>query len=113
MSISPILQFNIYPELQTPNIEGAGLISVVPGPFGSSRPSIPTASAIVVARVSAPVTTNKAYSKACLQGLKAYLQSTTYLAKQGDIFCVPVGADKAYQTEDSIGDDQGFDSVIL
>ncbi|TFK72586.1 AAA-domain-containing protein [Pluteus cervinus] len=106
--LSSALLFNLNPELASR--EEIGSIYLAPGPFGSHRPTIPKASSVVIARVASPVTTTRGYSKICFQVLRDFLQSRIHLVKQGDIFGIPVLANRENQEPDDVdGEDWDVD----
>ena len=59
-------------------------------PFASTRPTIPTARAIVIARVASPFSTDRAYQNLFLHGLQDYFKKATRIVKQGDVIAVPI-----------------------
>ncbi|TFK26358.1 TER94-PB [Coprinopsis marcescibilis] len=88
---SPTLYFNIARQESTdftPNRSIA--IQLLPSPFGSHRPFIPTAKSITVARVASPFSVNRQYQDLFLGGLKSYFDDAKHLVKQGDLIAVPI-----------------------
>lgn len=97
---SPILLRNISSESLSPNPSAHGLVHLIPGPFGSHQPAIPTASAIVIARVASPVTLTRTHYAACMKGLSAYFGHVIRLVKQGDIIAIPVDTTSSHRAQD-------------
>ena len=96
---SPVLAHNLQREGGGDGPANQLRVSLLPGPFRSHRPAIPTANAVVVARVASPLTTTRRYAKTCLDGLKNYFQTAARPLKQNDIIAVPINVDK---TDDDI-----------
>lgn len=100
---SPVLLRNISAtESLPPSPSAHGLVCLIPGPFGSHQPAIPTASAIVIARVASPVTLTRAHYAACMKGLSAYFGRAIRLVKQGDIIAIPVDTTFLHRTQDDM-----------
>ncbi|KAH9830946.1 AAA-domain-containing protein [Rhodofomes roseus] len=71
-----------------------------PSPFGSQKPSIPTARSVTIARVASPISTDRAYQPLFLRALQDYFKDTTRLVKQGDIITVKINTDEVlWQTD--------------
>ncbi|KAG2020608.1 valosin-containing protein [Coprinopsis cinerea AmutBmut pab1-1] len=103
---SPILLFNITRSDQTDFTSKASSsqspsFQLLPSPFGSHRPFIPTARAITIARVASPFSINKVYQDSFLAGLKAHFDQTQRLVKQGDIIAVPIEASRSRWVHDA------------
>ncbi|KAH9914715.1 AAA-domain-containing protein [Fomitopsis serialis] len=79
-----------------------------PSPFGSQKPSIPTARSVTIARVASPISTDRAYQPLFLRALQDYFKDTTRLVKQGDIITVKINTDEVlWQTDADPKDDAG------
>ncbi|KAI0831786.1 AAA-domain-containing protein [Trametes gibbosa] len=68
-------------------------VCIRPSPFGSRRPTIPTAKTVTIARVASPFSTDRTYQPLFLQALQSYFKDTTRLAKQGDVIAVGINTD--------------------
>jgi peroxin-6 len=99
---SPVLRFNISRnETSDYGSQQTHLIHILPSPFGSHRPFIPTARAVTVARVGSPLSINKQYQDAFLRGLKDYFADAQRLIKQGDLIGVPIDASRSSSSLDA------------
>lgn len=75
-----------------------------PTPFGASHPPVPVARAITVARVSSPISTDRAYQTSFLHSLHQYFLDQRRLVKQGDIIALPLNTDdvrRSWMSEES------------
>ncbi len=94
-------------------------ISIRPSPFGSQRPTIPTATTVNIARVASAFSTDKTYQPLFLQALQGYFKDTTRLVKQGDIIAVGINTDDllrhhgASEDEDADEQDAEFELVAI
>ncbi|KAH9951413.1 AAA-domain-containing protein [Amylocystis lapponica] len=87
VSLSPQLLHNVVPMSTS---SAAREICLRSSPFGSKRPTIPSARAITIARVASPFTTDRAYQPKFLRGLQDYFKRSTRLVKQGDVIVVKI-----------------------
>lgn len=92
MSISPVLLHNMYPDSDA-IFRPLTTIHLLPSPFGSYQPPIPTARTLIVARVASPLSINRAYQDLFLSSLKGYFEVTRRLIKRGDVIGVPIDTD--------------------
>ncbi|KZT66717.1 AAA-domain-containing protein [Daedalea quercina L-15889] len=94
--IPPQLLHNVTSGTHTPSRE----VCLRPSPFGSQKPSIPTARSVTIARVASPVTTDRTYQSLFLRALQDYFKDTMRLVKQGDIITVKINTDEVmWQTD--------------
>jgi len=92
MAISPVLLHNMYPDSDT--VFGPPTtIHLLPSPFGSYQPPIPTARTLTVARVASPLSINRAYQDLFLSSLKGYFEVARRLIKRGDVIGIPIDTD--------------------
>lgn len=82
-------------------------MSLRPSPFGSGKPSIPTARSMTIARVASPISTDRAYQPLFLRALQDYFKDTTRLVKQGDIISVAINTDDVLWQAGEGADDAG------
>ncbi|EPS97368.1 hypothetical protein FOMPIDRAFT_79362 [Fomitopsis schrenkii] len=82
-------------------------VSLRPSPFGSGKPSIPTARSMTIARVASPISTDRAYQPLFLRALQDYFKDTTRLVKQGDIISVAINTDDVLWQAGEGADDAG------
>ncbi|KAL1947477.1 hypothetical protein VTO73DRAFT_14438 [Trametes versicolor] len=68
-------------------------VSIRPSPFGSQRPTIPTATTVNIARVASAFSTDRTYQPLFLQALQGYFKDATRLVKQGDVIAVAINTD--------------------
>ncbi len=68
-------------------------IEVLPTPFGSSRPAIPTARTVTIARIASPLSVDRAYQPLFLRKLHDYFNHHKRLVKQGDLIAVSLDTD--------------------
>lgn len=68
-------------------------VSIRPSPFGSQRPTIPTATTVNIARVASAFSTDRTYQPLFLQALQGYFKDSTRLVKQGDVIAVAINTD--------------------
>lgn len=90
------------------------LISLHTSPFGSSRPIVPTARAVTVARVASPLSTDRTYQSLFLHSLKAYFDETNRLVKNGDLIAVGIDTNAILRIHGSVQDnvDQVDEDVL-
>ncbi|KAJ7684814.1 AAA-domain-containing protein [Mycena polygramma] len=86
---SPVLLHNICPA--SPSLSSA--LSFRSSPFGSGQPAIPTARAVTIARITSPISVDRAYQPSFLRSLKAYFHDSKRLVKHGDLIAVGVNTD--------------------
>ncbi|KAJ7746664.1 P-loop containing nucleoside triphosphate hydrolase protein [Mycena metata] len=87
---SPVLLHNICPTLSA---FAPSNLSLHPSPFGSRQPTVPTAKAVTIARVTSPISADRTYQSAFLGSLKAYFSNSKRLVKQGDLIAVGLNSD--------------------
>ena len=88
--ISPQLLYNIDPQSA---FERRPEVCLRSSPFGSRKPTVPTAKTVTIARVASSFSTDRTYQPLFLQALQAYFKRTTRLVKQGDIITVGIDTD--------------------
>lgn len=89
---SPTLLFNINCGVFISKL----VVNLRASPFGSRRPTIPTASAVTIARIASPISTDRSYQPLFLHALKRHFDGptgTNRLIKQGDIISTEVDTD--------------------
>jgi peroxin-6 len=89
---SPTLLFNIYGSV----VPSGSSVTLRASPFGSRRPTIPTARSVTIARVASPLSTDRGYQSLFLNALKRYFGSNdgpSRLVKQGDIISTNIDTD--------------------
>ncbi|KAG8879295.1 peroxisomal assembly protein [Tulasnella sp. 331] len=81
---SPIVAHNL--RLPASNAQ----VHIVPTPFASLLPPIPTATTITLARIASPIANNKRMQDAVVRGLRAHFAGRKVLVKRDDLIGVPV-----------------------
>ena len=84
---SPVLSYNI----TRGNSELS--IQLFPTPFGSGRPSVPVAQTVTIARLTSPISVDRAYQPLFLHKLHEYFRSIPRLTKQGDLIALALDTD--------------------
>ncbi|KAJ7043376.1 AAA-domain-containing protein [Mycena alexandri] len=87
---SPVLLHNICP---ASSAFAPSTLSLHPSPFGSRQPTVPTAKAVTIARVTSPISVDRTYQPAFLGSLKAYFSNSKRLVKQGDLIAIGLNSD--------------------
>lgn len=87
---SPVLIRNL---CSTSNTISPCHVSIHASPFGSRRPTIPTAKSVTVARVASPISTDRTYQNLFLRSLKAYFDASKRLVKQDDLIAITLDTD--------------------
>ena len=106
--LSPQLLYNIHSNV---SFERKPEVTLRPSPFGSRRPTIPTAKTVTIARVASAFSTDRAYQPLFLQALQAYFKRTTRLVKQGDVIAVGINTDALLRQSSTHTDDHVDDGV--
>lgn len=89
---SPTLLFNINCGISASNL----VINLRASPFGSRRPTVPTARTVTIARIASPISIDRSYQPLFLHALKRHFDcpdGTKRLIKQGDIISAEVDTD--------------------
>ncbi|THG96832.1 hypothetical protein EW026_g5078 [Hermanssonia centrifuga] len=90
ISVSSMLHYNM---VKDPSKLRSTRIEVLPTPFGSSRPAIPTARTVTIARIASPLSVDRAYQPLFLRKLHDYFNHHKRLVKQGDLIAVSLDTD--------------------
>ncbi|KAJ8469011.1 hypothetical protein ONZ51_g9275 [Trametes cubensis] len=91
-------------------------ICIRPSPFGSRRPTIPTAKTVTIARVASAFSTDRTYQPLFLQALQSYFKDTTRLVKQGDVIAVGINTDdvlRRYNASEEEDTEEGQEDLDL
>lgn len=94
---SPVQMYNLYPGNSRPN---EIKILLHPTPFGARKPLVPVARSITVSRIASPLSVDRGFESACLNGLRRHLQKAPRLLKQGDIITVLIDTDHKFEMEE-------------
>ena len=90
---SPILLRNITLD---PSPTSKSDVALYPTPFGSARPTTPTARTITIARIASPISVDRTYQPLFLHALHEYFENQPRLLKQGDIIALPIDTDNIH-----------------
>jgi peroxin-6 len=88
---SPILLYNI-----CRGSMDTATIHLRASPFGS-RPALPTANNVTLARVASPLSMDPSYQTQFMHGLKNYFDFTKRFVKRGDLVAVGIDPDALHQ----------------
>ncbi|KAI0747694.1 AAA-domain-containing protein [Daedaleopsis nitida] len=108
--ISPQLLYNIHPQSA---FDRKPEVTLRPSPFGSGRPTVPTAKTVTIARVASAFSTDRAYQPLFLQALQDYFKRTTRLVKQGDVIGVGIDTDTLLRQSSYGVEEEGVEEVDL
>ncbi|KAK0502993.1 AAA-domain-containing protein [Armillaria luteobubalina] len=95
-STLPVLLHNICGE-STPSLTST--IQLRPSPFGTSKPVIPIARSITIARVASPVSVDRTYQNVSVAALQRHFEGTPTLVKAGDIVSVALNTNDQAELE--------------
>ncbi|KAL0947238.1 hypothetical protein HGRIS_013359 [Hohenbuehelia grisea] len=93
---SPMLLFNLS-QIATHQAR----VSLLPSPFGSAAPSIPTARSVTIARIASALSTDRVYQSLFLHALRRHFEGKRRLVKKGDVIALGIDTDLAWRTPDS------------
>ncbi|KAG7452765.1 AAA-domain-containing protein [Guyanagaster necrorhizus] len=68
-------------------------IQLCPSPFGSGKPTVPTARSITVARVASPISVDRTYQSLFVTALQRHFEGAPTLVKAGDVIAVALNTD--------------------
>ncbi|KAJ2917643.1 hypothetical protein MD484_g2754, partial [Candolleomyces efflorescens] len=88
-------------------------LKLLPSPFGSHRPFVPTARTVTVARVASPLSISRQYQHAFLSGLKAYFEGAARLVKQGDLIAIAIDIDSSRWVQEKAEGESGDGEQLL
>ncbi|KAM5535554.1 hypothetical protein V8D89_010721 [Ganoderma adspersum] len=106
--ISPQLLHNVNPASA---FDRKSDVCLRPSPFGSRRPTIPTAKTVTIARVASAFSTVRVYQPLFLDALQRYFKRSTRLVKQGDIIAVGIDTDDLLRQPSALDEDSGYEAV--
>lgn len=89
-------------EGRSPPYESSTLeVILQPSPFGVLKPAVPTAQSVTISRIASPLSVDKTFEQACLEGLRRYLQVRSRLLKKGDMIAVAIDTDYKQEPDES------------
>jgi peroxin-6 len=109
---SPTLIFNIHGGIVPLDLA----VCLRASPFGSRRPTIPTARTMTIARVASPLSTDRAYQPLFLHALKQYFNEehrTQRILKHGDIISTNIDTNELRTLSSRAADNDTSDTELV
>ncbi|TCD67646.1 peroxisomal assembly protein [Steccherinum ochraceum] len=109
--VSPTFLHNITKGVFNPPVSSTSRLAFRSSPFGSKKPTLPTAQRITVARIASAASVDRANESAFLRALRTYFHSSTRLVKEGDIIALPIDTNEKHSV--SSGEAEEEESVPI